>query len=779
MSVQHDLTLNTAVYDWSVRAFTWVRRLLKVNIRLHHSDGQLEAGDIFLFNHFARFESFIPQYLLHRETGAYCRSVADHTLFSGNDAFSQYLLSIGGVPNRQPGLLPFLAAEVLRGRKIVIFPEGGMVKDRCILDAAGQYSVYSRTAAARRKHHSGAAVLAMAVEVFKRAVRRAEAEQHWSRLDHWAETLQLPDRATLLKTAHRPTLIVPANITFYPLRVSDNALQRGVELFYRSLSRRSREELLIESNILLRDTDMDIRIGEAIRAADGWSWWERQIVDRLAAQLETLDQAFANRARAAGLGGRLYAHVSRRNTARIRDAWTAAMYRQVTVNLSHLASLALLALLDADQVRVSAARLHRLLYLAVKQVQRLPAIPLHDSLREPDAYESLLDGRCGGFEQFLAALLKLRLITRVGDDYCLLPRLRTVGDFDAIRLENPVRVYANEVRPLAAVQQAVLTALAEVDKLNPRTLALLRFDDEQHRLACDRRAYNRPSHQAINRLSTITADPQPFFLRPPRPQSVGVLLVHGLLASPAEMRGFGDRLHGLGYPALGVRLRGHGTSPWDLYERQYDDWLTSVRRGYKLLAPFVEQVCIVGFSTGGTLALRLAAEQPAGLAGVVALAPALRLCDRKIMLVPLAQSVNRYVRCLPFCPNQPENPHINYAHMPLPALHQLCRLMADCEQRLDAVQCPVLLMQATADPVVSGASLDTVRARLGSRQVQEQRIAAAQHGILYANTGGTQERVLDFLQELPAACRRESGSPQHRAAQEPRLALSSIQASTG
>ena len=34
------------------------------------------------------------------------------------------------------------------------------------------------------------------------------------------------------------------------------------------------------------------QIGDAIRAADGWSWWERQVVDRLATQLETLDQAF-------------------------------------------------------------------------------------------------------------------------------------------------------------------------------------------------------------------------------------------------------------------------------------------------------------------------------------------------------------------------------------------------------------------------------------------------------------------------------------------------------
>ena len=44
---------------------------------------------------------------------------------------------VGVVPNNEPGLLAFLAAEILRGRKVSVFPEGGMVKDRRILDENG------------------------------------------------------------------------------------------------------------------------------------------------------------------------------------------------------------------------------------------------------------------------------------------------------------------------------------------------------------------------------------------------------------------------------------------------------------------------------------------------------------------------------------------------------------------------------------------------------------------------------------------------------------------
>ena len=47
---------------------------LSININLHDPDHCAESGQIFLFNHFARFETFIPQYLIHKKTGAYCRS---------------------------------------------------------------------------------------------------------------------------------------------------------------------------------------------------------------------------------------------------------------------------------------------------------------------------------------------------------------------------------------------------------------------------------------------------------------------------------------------------------------------------------------------------------------------------------------------------------------------------------------------------------------------------------------------------------------------------------
>src|SRR5210317_1604458 len=154
--------INTRVYDFCVRAFRTTKKLLKLNIKMHQEgsgeDDPVHQGDIFLFNHFARFETFIPQVLINEATGAYCRSVAAAEFFDGDERFSQFLYSIGVVPNDLPNLFPFLAREIMHGHKLVVFPEGGMVKDKRVVDHRGRYSVFSRSANERRKHHRGSAV---------------------------------------------------------------------------------------------------------------------------------------------------------------------------------------------------------------------------------------------------------------------------------------------------------------------------------------------------------------------------------------------------------------------------------------------------------------------------------------------------------------------------------------------------------------------------------------------------------------------------------------------
>ncbi|MBM3566451.1 MAG: alpha/beta hydrolase, partial [Alphaproteobacteria bacterium] len=329
--------INTGTYDWCVRSFQAIRKRLGLNIKVYDDEKRIQQGHIFLFNHFARFETIIPPFVIHRTTGNYCRSVADHHLFAGGEKFAKLLRGVGAVPNNLPGLLPFLAAEILRGRKVVVFPEGGMVKDRRVLDDRGGYSVYSRKSHERRRHHRGAAVLAMTLDMFKRRILELHDQDDTKRIGRWVRSLGLKDPAELLARAVEPTIIVPATITFYPIHIEDNIVSRAADFLFREMPKNLVEEMKIEGNFLLRETDMDIRVGRPIQAGKKWSWWEKIILNRyFTMSVQSLDDLFGLKDQPEGLAERMLARCVHDESNKIRDTYMRAMYEGITVNLSHL-----------------------------------------------------------------------------------------------------------------------------------------------------------------------------------------------------------------------------------------------------------------------------------------------------------------------------------------------------------------------------------------------------------------------------------------------------------
>ena len=203
-----------------------------------------------------------------------------------------------------------------------------------------------------------------------------------------------------------------------------------------------------------------------------------------------------------------------------------------------------------------------------------------------------------------------------------------------------------------------------------------------------------------------------------------------------------------------MRLKGHGTSPWDLRDRSWKDWLASVERGHEIMSAFVNRVCLVGFSTGGSLALCLAAEQPPGLAGVCAVAVPLKFQDRNMMFVPLVHGANSLVRWMssfegvPFRENRSEHPDINYRHIPIRGLYELRQLVNAMEKKLADVVCPVTVIQGDDDPVVVPESAHLVYDAVGSMDKELIVVESDRHGILCDDIDGTQQHVIDFLERV-------------------------------
>ncbi len=744
--------IDTGVYDRLVKLFRFIKRFLHINFKLHDPDDWVSKGQIFVFNHFARFETLIPQYLIYESTGHYCCAIAHRELFEADEGLAQLLLSIGAIPHDTPDLMPLLATQILRGHKVIVFPEGGMVKDRRVVDTKGRYSIFSRTAAGQRKHHTGAAVLGLGLDIFKQAILEAQQSKQQEKLQRWQQQCQLPDQALLLERAAEPTIIIPANITFYPLRIDDNVIREAVDIIRPGLSKRHLEELLIEGNLLLKDTDMDIHLGEPVPVAECWNRWERWMVKSTLQDIESLDEIFTWR-HGHEWKPKLLAQRIRHNAQCIRDHYMDAMYKAVTINLSHLAATLIYHCLEKKHGRITRPDFRMALYLTIKQIQKKGEFFLHRSLRNPELYGQLPDKEPPELHQFICTAEDAGLIESVEEAYYFLPKLCEEFEFDTIRLENPLAVYANEVAPLPDLKEVIADAYGQAREVSRRKLALLRFDDELQAWHWDKAFFSAPCFEPINEKETLSISGEPYLLEPATPTNRSALLIHGLLASPAVMRPLAELLAQQGYTVLAIRLKGHGTSPCDLRERSWQDWLDSVWRGYRILEGLTDKITLVGFSTGAVLALRLAADQPDCLMGIVSVAPPVKFRDPVMSLVPLVHQANILTQWMAdgglkeFTTHQSEHPETNYRHIPIRALNELRRLISETEQHLGDVHCRVLLIQSDRDPVVEPDSAEIIFDKLGTQQKTLTLIPSSKHDIVFNDPGGVHDMILFFLNQ--------------------------------
>ena len=171
------------------------------------------------------------------------------------------------------------------------------------------------------------------------------------------------------------------------------------------------------------------------------------------------------------------------------------------------------------------------------------------------------------------------------------------------------------------------------------------------------------------------------FLVKGRSRAIGVVLIHGYLAAPLEVREAADYLGGRGVWVYAPRLKGHGTSPEDLARRTYADWVKSVETGYGVLRNICRRVVVGGFSTGAGLALEFTSRLKE-VAGVFAVCPPLQLQIFSSRFAPAVDTWNRLMNRVrldgakvEFVENNSENPHINYLRNPIAGVRELERLM--------------------------------------------------------------------------------------------------------
>ncbi len=106
-----------------------------------------------------------------------------------------------------------------------------------------------------------------------------------------------------------------------------------------------------------------------------------------------------------------------------------------------------------------------------------------------------------------------------------------------------------------------------------------------------------------------------------RGNRVGVLLLHGLAGTPAEMRYVANGMARAGYTVHCPQLAGHCGTEEDIKKATWQEWYASAESALFEIRKDCDMVIVGGLSTGAVLALLLAARNPKDVHGTALFAP--------------------------------------------------------------------------------------------------------------------------------------------------------------
>ncbi len=706
----------------AIKAFSW---LSKASIKAHGTEQIPEGGSlIFVVNHFTRIETLLMPYFINRLIDTPVWSLANFELFKG--ALGTYLDQVGAVSTQDPDRDRLIVKTLLTGEAAwIIYPEGRMVKNKKLVEK-GRYMI--SYAGGQHPPHTGAATLALRTEFYRQRLR------HLNQVDHdeagrLMEMFGIQDIAPVIDGS---LFIVPVNLTYYPIRAKENILTSLARRYRESLPERLVEELMAEGSMFLSGVDIDMNFGAPISIQQCLSC-NAINQDIQSCRPIGFDDDLDSRRR------------MRREALQIMQRYMNAIYGMTTVNHDHLFA-SLLRLSPFKRIRPPDLR--RKVFLAILDCLSNPEVYLHHSLRDNQLH-LLTDDRYRKFHEFLSLARDTEV---VAEQNGLLhkdgPRLTHPFEFHRIRLDNPVRVMANEIEPLKDLQRCLRRIAWQPDFVTRRRLFkhLLRMDQETFETDYTRyhiEGESKPQH--IGR---------PFFLRA-RSRRLGVVLVHGYMAAPEEVRELALYIQRQGYGVYAPRVPGHGTAPEDLAHRSHQEWIRAVESACALMACHCRRVVVGGFSNGAGLALEAASRLPS-ICGVFAVSPPFRLQDFSARFVPAVDIWNRLMKRIrtngpvkEFIANDPENRHINYLRNPIAGIRELERLMSKVEDRLKQVQVPAVVVQSAADPVVNPKGTRRVFDLIGSEDKKYMLFNFDRHGILLGPGAAKVHRVIgNFLDDL-------------------------------
>jgi len=690
---------------------------IKISGAHHIPDGSV----IFTANHFTRIETIFLPYHIHNITKKEVWSLAAAELFDV-PVLQGFLNNLGAVSTKDPHRDELILKTVLTGDiQWIIFPEGMMVKNKKLIKK-NQFAVTDEGRV--RRPHTGAAIVAMRCEFYRERLKRMK-DQYEPEFQRLIDAFEIENIDQVL---NRQTYIVPVNITYYPASPKENILSKIAQIVMKEPSKRVMEELMTEGSMLFTDVDINIRFGEPIAIK---KYLNDPYIESMLAVKRKIKFDYNIRSK----------QITRQISIHIMERYMSAVYAMTSFNYDHV----LACILKHFPYRKEGIDIYEFrckVHFAICWLVYNKTYFVSDNFFKNQIH-LLTDDRLNRFADFLDMAQNTKVIEiKNGKIFKDQTKFITKSNFHTIRIENPILVMANEVEPVKEVEDFLKKVAQKsrddiISRVKDRVIEKIAVDFSQD--------YNNYYIEGESKKKRIG---RPIFLKHENALA-GILLIHGYMAAPEEMKAFAHYLHGKSFSVYVPRLKGHGTAPEDLAQTVYEQWLESVEEAFIVLRHSCKKIIVGGFSTGAGLALNLATRMD-DLEAVFAVSPPMKLQDLGSYFFPAIDSWNAVIKKIrlntiakEFIENHPENSHINYTRNPIAGIHQLEKLMEHLESRLKTINKPTLVVQSRKDPVVNPKGTLKLFDRLGSDIKEYYVFDYDRHGIL---TGEGAKRVYQAIE---------------------------------
>lgn len=225
-----------------------------------------------------------------------------------------------------------------------------------------------------------------------------------------------------------------------------------------------------------------------------------------------------------------------------------------------------------------------------------------------------------------------------------------------------------------------------------------------------------------------------------------MLLIHGFTACPAQMIPLGKMLLEAGFTVRCVRLPGHGTSPEDMKNSTWTEWLQEARSAAQEMRAQYPHFSVAGLSMGGAIALILAQEM--NLTACVTLAAPTYAANKLAPLAGMLHFIYPTVHTRLSRFTQPREYDLGYTSYPTSKVADLNRIMRMARSGLAKITCPLLSVQSKKDRTIAPESMDTIQQKASSPVKEHLWLQEAPHVItLSAELPLIADTMISFLRK--------------------------------